>query len=202
MPVILPSLPDPTELVLQGEQMRVSVIEAPVSAGAFLWGGQAVDAGFSSLVRDEDAFMPMNSLVEGNWLSIRRQKNGVLQVRANGGIATPCGAWLPIDYSPLIRNMMQASVRWGISGVTKDSAGAALGDCRVVALETGRMAKDGGFGTVGPESPVVGETISDVSGNYTIEVALNTAHQLTGYKPGSPDVAGVTRNDVTPVAIG
>lgn len=194
MPIIRPIPSDPTDLVLQGEQMRVSVLDEPVlSAG--LVGGVSVNAGFSSLVPDEDAFLPMNSLIEINRLSIRRQKNSNLQVRTNAGIATPCGGWIPLDYTPLINPFMQASVLWFITGVTKDSTQAPLGNCRVVGLETGRIENE----NIQAE---VGETISDGSGNYTLPVPMNTAYQLTGYKAGSPDVAGITRNDVTPNVTG
>jgi hypothetical protein len=79
-------------------------------------------------------------------------------------------------------------------GVTKDGTGAALGGCRVVVFETGRIAKDG--------APIIAETISDGSGNYSVEVPGNKAYQAIAYKPGSPDVAGVTRNDLVPMVGG
>ena len=47
---------------------------------------------------------------------------------------------------------------------------------------------------------MVAETISDGSGNYSVEVPMNTAYQATGYKAGAPDVAGITRNDIVPVS--
>ena len=46
--------------------------------------------------------------------------------------------------------------------------------------------------------PVVAEAISDGSGNFAIAVPMNLAYQLTGYLTGSPDRAGVTRQDVVP----
>jgi hypothetical protein len=157
--------------------------------------GLSAPTGFSNLVTDEDAFAPMNSFIDISLLSMRRIKTGQLQMRVNAGIATPCGAWVWLDYTPLLNSLSWASERWGISGVTKDSTGAALGACRVIARESGRMELDGA------ESEV-GETVSDGSGNYSIEVPLNTAYQLTGYKAGAPDVAGITRADVTPSQIG
>ena len=93
----------------------------------------------------------------------------------------------------LINNFVQNTARFQITGVTRDSAGTALGTCRVVMLEVGRIAKG--------EMPVVAETISDGSGNYTIEVALNTAHQGIAYKDGSPDVAGISIDGLTPAQV-
>jgi hypothetical protein len=127
-------------------------------------------------------------------MSTRRLAGGWLYPRYNAGIATNCGAWISQDYFPLINLFAQSNQQWVITGITKDSTGAALGNCRVVAFETGRIAKDG--------APVVGETISDGSGNYSIPVPLNTIYHLVGYLPGSPDVAGSTVNKVTPTANG
>jgi hypothetical protein len=194
VPVLLNSLRDPTDFIVAGEQMRASAIDDPTVLPNIIPNAGSTIA-FSSQVVDEDAYGIMNTFVDGNRLSIRRLKNGELNVRANAGIATPCGAWIDLDYTPLILTMLQASNRFAIAGVTYDSAGAALANCRVVALETGRMAMD-------LQEAEVGETISDGSGNYSIPVGLNTAYQLTGYKPGAPDVAGITRNDVVPTAVG
>lgn len=92
----------------------------------------------------------------------------------------------------------QSTARFAISGITKDSTGAALASCRVMAMETGRMAMDG----PNDQMSNVGEVLSDGSGNYTLPVPTNTGYQLTAYKPGSPDVAGITRNDVAPSQVG
>lgn len=181
MPIILQIPQDPTDMVLQGEQMRISAIDEPVNALT----------GFSSVVQDEDAFAPMNSFIEGNRLSIRRLKNGTLMMRQNAGIVTPCGAWIWLDYSPLINPAMWHSGGWALTGVTRNSAGAALGGCRVMALDVGQIAITG--------APIVAESISDGSGNYSVPVPLNTAYQVIAYKSGSPDVGGVSLNTITPV---
>jgi len=68
-----------------------------------------------------------------------------------------------------------------ITGVTKDSTGAALGGC-VVDL----------FRTV--DDSVAGRTVSDASGNYTIYATPQLTHYAVAYKAGSPDVAGTTVN--------
>lgn len=202
MPIILNPIADPTDRIVPGEQLRQSVFDAPDPEQAVSMMGAYFQTALMRLVADEDGFAPMNSFICTTRVGVRRAKNGDLQIRVNGGIATPCGTWLSLDWSPLLLRFEQASVLWAISGVTKDSTGAPLGSCRVVAHETGRLAMDSGFGAVGPEGSVVGETISDGSGNYSIPAALNTAHQLTAYKAGAPDVAGITRNDVVPVAVG
>jgi hypothetical protein len=191
MPILFYVPVDPTDLVLQGEQFRVSVMENLVDPSRLLMGGVPAPTGFSSVLQDEDAFSPMNSFIDQSILSIRRQKNGSLQVRANAGVATPCGEWVPIDYSPLIKPYIGATELWQIVGTTRDSAGAILGDCAVMALETGRMTVEG--------TPVVGMTKSDGSGNYTIQTAGNSAHQVIAYKDGP--VAGISLNTLTPTQV-
>lgn len=69
-----------------------------------------------------------------------------------------------------------------ISGVTKDSAGAVLGDCVVQLFRTINDA-------------IIEETTSDANGIYSFAtVALGTQYYVVAYKTGSPDVAGTTVN--------
>ena len=201
MPIIIYVPQDPTDLIMAGEEMRASVLDMNVSMQTAVQ-SVSITAWSTSIVTDEDHFAPMNDSIDGNRMAIRRAKSGELQMRSGAGIATPTGGWIYNNYAPLIGPCMFATNLFAISGVTKDSTGAALGNCRVIALETARLAVDGGLGVVGPDSPVVSETYSDGSGNYTLPVALNTAHQLTAYLPGSPNVAGITRDDVTPTHVG
>ena len=214
MPVLIPSLPDPSDIVMQGESMRVSV--TPISfdgpANAPIIPAATAPVGFSSIVPDEDGFLPMNSFVESNLLAIRRANNGQLQIRANAGFSTTSGTWLVADFNPLLMTIYWASNRWTLAGVTRDSTGAPLGTCVVKVHETGRLAVLSSppktFDSAGNPNPMrwsdpismVAETISDGSGNYSVEVPMNTAYQATGYKAGAPDVAGITRNDITPVS--
>ena len=113
----------------------------------------------------------------------------------NSGLSKLCNV---AGITPLGMNLMESfpedTGRWLLSGVTKDSTGAALGNCRVVVLETARIGVQ--------QNPVVGEMISDGSGNFSFTVPRNTGYQVVAYLPGSPDVAGVTRNDLAPVANG
>jgi len=212
MPVILSSPSDPTDLVLQGEQMRQSTFD-PANQGDIsdVLGGKTI-TGFDSVLQEEDALPPMNSFVEINRAQLRRNKSGERHIRANGGIATPCGVWLSLEYGQAIiqSGLLWASNIFTISGQTVTGAGAALGNCRVVVYETGRMAVTATpprkFWSAGnpneaeweSPSPVVAEAISDGSGNFTITVPMNVAYQLTGYLTGSPDLAGITKNTVVP----
>ena len=69
-----------------------------------------------------------------------------------------------------------------ISGVTKDSTGAILGNCEVDLFES-----------VGDR--FMEETSSDSSGNYYFKSPLRTKnYYVVAYKTGSPDVAGTTVN--------
>lgn len=188
MPVILYVPQDPTDMVLQGEQMRISVNDQePPAIGTVLQGAQ-IDTDWlnsAAMVHDEDAFLPMNSMVEGVRISMRRQKGGSLQIRANAGVATPCGAWVWLDYTPLMGPLLFASARWYVTGVTRDNTGSALGNCRVCIFDYGRLA-------VGAAQSMVGETISDGSGNYSIEVGESGPYQVIAYLPGSPNRAGIS----------
>jgi hypothetical protein len=79
-----------------------------------------------------------------------------------------------------------------LAGTTTDGAGAPLGSCRVIAYQTG-------WQYVQDAPVIIAETTSDGSGNFSM-LLRNIDYQLTAYKPGSPDLAGITKNNVTPVA--
>lgn len=70
-----------------------------------------------------------------------------------------------------------------ISGTTKDSTGAALGNC-IVQL----------FRTV--DDAIHCETTSDANGNYVIYPFVSGPFYIVAYKAGSPDVTGATRNNL------
>ncbi len=76
---------------------------------------------------------------------------------------------------------------WLLTGVTRDSAGAALGGCVVDLFTTS-------------DDVLRFSTVSDASGNFSFSLPSNgwTCY-LVAYKAGSPDVAGVTVNTLTPV---
>jgi hypothetical protein len=70
-----------------------------------------------------------------------------------------------------------------ISGVTRDSTGAVLGNC---VIDLFRTADDS----------VAARTESDGSGNYKIYASSELTHYAVAYKAGSPDVAGTTVNTI------
>lgn len=197
MPIILSSPQDPTDIVIQGGSLLDT--QNPQRAPESYWSPLVIDP------PDRLPIVPQTVLREEQWFGMidtyslgwspRIPEQAIEKgIRANACLCTPTGAIIPVllGHQWFWNDIGQTTVRFQLTGVTKDSAGAALGNCRVVALETGRIQTDG--------APVVGETTSDGSGNYTLNVPMNTAYQAIAYKPGVPDVAGITRSDVTPVA--
>ncbi len=72
--------------------------------------------------------------------------------------------------------------RYGISGVTRDSAAAPLGGCTVKLFRTRTDVE-------------VDEVISDGSGNYSFpNVTAQDDYYVVAYLPGAPDRAGTTLN--------
>jgi hypothetical protein len=202
MPMIRVPMDDPALFYIQGEQMRAEAFIDPVLSVAFpapmLAGSlDAANAPIVPVLGGNNDVTLIGMIPDGIMNLPQLDKNATgKQIRANACIATHFGTFVDFGRGlPIINTLPTHTGRWSITGQTKDSAGAALGNCRVIAFETGRMGVDGVEATVG-------ETISDGSGNYTISASLNVHHQLTAYKPGSPDVAGITRNDVTPIAAG
>lgn len=74
-----------------------------------------------------------------------------------------------------------------ISGITRDSAGAALGGCTV---ELYRRNQDQTLGLF------VESTTSDGAGNFSFAVGPGLQYQHIAYKVGAPDVAGVSVRDL------
>lgn len=77
--------------------------------------------------------------------------------------------------------------RYPITGITRDSTGAALGNCTVEALETGTDLK-------------IAMTVSNANGLYSLDVEGDRSYYLVAYKAGSPDVSGTTVNTLTGTA--
>jgi hypothetical protein len=77
---------------------------------------------------------------------------------------------------------------FGLSGVTRDSSGAALAGCIVRLFRTSAFDEK------------LAETVSDASGNYTFKLADNSGtFWLAVYKPGAPDVAGTSVRNLVAV---
>ena len=71
---------------------------------------------------------------------------------------------------------------FSISGVTRTSAGATLGNCAVHLFESATDIE-------------IAQTTSDGSGNFTFVIGTNAGFfYIVAYKPGSPDVAGTSVN--------
>jgi hypothetical protein len=68
-----------------------------------------------------------------------------------------------------------------VTGITKDSAGAALGGCTVHLFRTA-------------DDMEVDQRVSDGSGNYSLICAGSGTFYVVAYKAGGPDVAGTTVN--------
>ena len=71
-----------------------------------------------------------------------------------------------------------------LSGVTRDSAGAALGGCTVDLFRQ-------------DDNRWQARTVSDGSGNYSFTVMNGTPWFIREYLAGVPDRAGTTKNNIT-----
>jgi hypothetical protein len=93
------------------------------------------------------------------------------------------GGWTPQKKQAIgrpFRSQNFTNRAYKIAGVTRNSAGVALGNVTVQLFRT----QDDGF---------VEEKVSDGSGNFSFD-ATPVAHYLVAYKAGAPDVAGTTVN--------
>lgn len=105
------------------------------------------------------------------------------------------GECYSVTKGPVVLDRPASSQRWVISGTTRDSAGTAIGGCRVVLIDASRMAP-------GLDSTVV-DTLTSAAvptGGFTFEVSGGGDYWIIAYLPGSPDRAGASLHPVTPVA--
>lgn len=90
-----------------------------------------------------------------------------------------------------LRGMFRSPPMWSdksfkIIGITKDSAGVALGNCIVDLFYT--------------NNDVLASNVeSDASGNFTFLVSPSQTCYIVAYKAGSPDVAGTSINTLVSV---
>lgn len=75
--------------------------------------------------------------------------------------------------------------RFTFSGVSRDSAGAVLGNCQVLVFRT-------------YDNILAAQTTSDGSGNWSVIVDRQQRHFFVEYKAGAPDVFGTSLNDRVP----
>lgn len=76
--------------------------------------------------------------------------------------------------------------RYTITGITKDSTGAVLGNCVVLLFETATNL-------------IKAVTLSDASGNYLLDGTIDVTYYVVAYKAGAPDVTGATVNTLTAI---
>jgi len=196
MPVILAVFSDPTEYVLQSEEMRDGALQQPVSIAAGLVQtlpvvvSDSLYTGASTpLVANEQLYTPMASDMQ----KTISDQQGLSFGFGLAAMCSPCGLTVPFDMNPhrcMMEDFGQGTEQWLITVQAQDTTGAIIVGARVVAFETGRIAKDG--------APLVAEGITDGSGNVTLTVSANVAHLVVGYVSGSPDKGGTTSQILSP----
>lgn len=100
--------------------------------------------------------------------------------------AASCGVW-GVELAD------DGGVRSGVKyiGVTKDSTGTALAGATVSAYLT--VPAD----MRTPAAPVAASVVSDAGGYFeAVSPFPSTDHYIVAYKPGSPDVAGTSKNNL------
>ena len=105
-----------------------------------------------------------------------------------------------LSFTEITTPRARADIDWTLAnqafyfvGTTKTGAGVALANCRVTLIDVSRVSD--AFYSFG--QPVVAQQVSDGSGNFSIQ-ARNSDHMLMAYKDGSPELGGLTRDDVIP----
>lgn len=89
----------------------------------------------------------------------------------------PAVAHQPLPYPP---------TQFGFVGISRDSTGAALGNCTV------KLYRE-------RDDAVVETTISDANGNYSFKTASTIeTYYARWYLAGSPDRAGTSKNALAP----
>lgn len=104
-------------------------------------------------------------------------------------IGTPSLIDVPAAFPRPVHNLLPLPPTYfRITGITKDSTGAVLGNCVVDWFNTA-------------DDRLLGTTTSDANGFYEFRSAGQppNAYYLVAYKQGSPDVAGTTVNTLTGV---
>ena len=83
---------------------------------------------------------------------------------------------------------MPVTTTYTLSGVTRNSRGAALPACTVEVFDTATLTS-------------LGSAVSDSDANYVVTLSSNTgACFAVAYLSGSPDVAGTTLNNLVPTS--
>lgn len=196
MTVIRHVLQSPTDLVIQGDQLRVAALGLMVGQAESGITASAAPGGIitTGLLIAGDQSNEYGYLGDGAYANEDEEETDLFQltlIRANGCISTPHGALVPFEIGRCIMaSFAFATDVFTISGTTKDKNGSALASCVVQVEETGRQTKEG--------QPIVAFTTSDGSGTYSVTVPMNVAYQLDAYKTAATPLAGITLNTVVP----
>jgi hypothetical protein len=113
------------------------------------------------------------------------------EVKDSGLLKSITTSNLPDNFGLKIYENQFSSTVFTLTGTTVDGTGTPIANCRVIAYQSG-------WQYVGIAPVIIAQTISDGSGAFSL-LLRNIDYQLTAYKEGSPDLAGITRQDVTPV---
>lgn len=91
-------------------------------------------------------------------------------------------------------------IKYTISGLTRDSTQAVLGNCTLKVFEV----VNGAATNEEPKGRLVNMGTSDANGNYSIEVysSPGVTFNVDAYKAGSPDLAGTTVNTLVGAQVG
>jgi len=120
--------------------------------------------------------------------------NPRLEVKDSGLLKIITSSNLPDSFGRVIQLLYPPQVSYQVftlTGTTVNGTGVPVANARVIAYQSGWRYVDAG-------TKIIAETVSDGSGNFTM-LLRNIDYQLVAYKEGSPDLGGVTRQDVTPV---
>jgi hypothetical protein len=112
--------------------------------------------------------------------------SGLLKIITSSNLPDNFGRVQFLLYEPQVSYQV-----FTLTGTTVDGTGTPIANCRVIAYQSGWRYVETG-------TKIIAETVSDGSGAFSM-LLRNIDYQLTAYKEGAPDLAGITRQDVTPV---
>lgn len=185
MPVIRQIPSQPTDVLIAGQEMRSHAMLSKLNLGFEPMA--IVGPPIQSLVISGSRDNPGEQLLVERMRprSATHWDNTGSLVYNNSVISTPCGALIPVFGVQRFMDKPFAANLFTITGVTRDNVGAILGSCEVYAFDRWSME-------------MVGSTVSDGSGNYSIVVPSNRWHFIVSYLDGAPDKAGTTSRELTP----
>jgi hypothetical protein len=112
------------------------------------------------------------------------------EVALSGLLKITTASVLPFEFGQQVKDWPISYQVFTLTGTTVNSLGVPVPGCRVIAYQSGLRYVGG--------APIIAETISDGSGVFSM-LLRNIDYQLTAYIEGSPDRAGITKQNITPV---